>query len=53
MAVDVPKFDEFSSKDAWKQVRNNPKITIYFKDYSEKAIPNRSYMYNVNIIFEA
>jgi len=53
MFVKVPKYDEFSVADVWKQVRKNPKINVYFKDYSEKAVPNRKYLYNVRYFNEA
>ena len=48
--VDVPKYDEFSVKKAWLQIRDKPEYTIYFKEYSENAIPTRSYLYSNNLL---
>ena len=39
--------DEFSAYDVWQQVKNNQEYSCYFKEYSEKAYPNRGYMFNV------
>ena len=47
MFVEVPKYDEFSASDAWQQVKDKKEINCYFKEYSNKAIPNRGYLYNV------
>ena len=44
--IKVPRYDEFKAKDVWKQIRNDKKFNIYFKIYSEKAYPDRTYMYN-------
>ena len=46
-------YDEFSTVDAWKQVRDNEEYSCYFKEYSKKATPNREYLYNVRIFIEA
>ena len=43
--------DEFSAFDAWKQVENKEGFSCFFKEYSEKAYPNRAYLYNVSISF--
>ena len=42
-------YDEFSTVDAWKQVRDNEEYSCYFKEYSKKATPNREYLYNVGV----
>jgi hypothetical protein len=47
----VPKYEEFKAMDVWKQIKLKPKIACYFKEYSEKAVPNRTYLYNVSINF--
>ena len=47
--VRVPKYDEFKTGEAWKQIRNKGDYSPYFKDYSEKSFPTRTYMYNVKI----
>ena len=46
----VPKYDEFKTDEAWKQIKDKAEYNPYFKDYSDKAIPNRKYMYNVSLI---
>ena len=43
--------DEFSALDAWKQVKDKEVYACFFKEYSEKAYPNRAYLYNVSTSF--
>ena len=45
----VPKYDEFKTDAAWKQIKKKEEFNVYFKEYSEKSYPNRTYMYNVRI----
>ena len=45
--VVVPKYEEFNSKEVWKNVKNKPEVSCYFKDYGDKGSPNREYMFNV------
>ena len=44
----MPRYDEFKAKDVWAQIKDNEVYSIYFKEYSEKAYPDRTYMYNSN-----
>ena len=47
--MNVPKYDEFKAEEVWKQIKDDDKISIYFKGYSNKGYPDRTYMYNVII----
>ncbi len=37
----VPRWPEFSSKKLWENAKNNPKIKIYFPDFTKSKLPER------------
>ena len=43
----IPRFSELSVKNFWNLIKKRPDLSIFFPDYTEKQLPDKTYLFNI------